>query len=163
MAEFHHSTFPAILITAIFYSLHHAGFQPEFTKLFFVGILYVTVFYFTHNIFSIFPFFGWYDSIGREQTKTATELAYAEVIGCNKKNLERHGKFLKKDGLYQRLLTVRQQRQGGFQPVHHHRMDNGFRNVYRFINNEIKHIPLAVCKSLQLQQVVVRVNRADKL
>lgn len=31
---------PAILITAIFYSLHHAGFQPEFTKLFFVGIMY---------------------------------------------------------------------------------------------------------------------------
>lgn len=48
---------PAILLTAIFYSLHHAGFQPEFTKLFFVGIMYVTVFYFTHNIFSIFPFF----------------------------------------------------------------------------------------------------------
>lgn len=48
---------PAILLTAIFYSLHHAGFQPEFTKLFFVGVMYVTVFYFTHNIFSIFPFF----------------------------------------------------------------------------------------------------------
>ena len=48
---------PAILITAIFYSFHHAGFQPEFTKLFFVGLMYVTVFYFTHNIFSIFPFF----------------------------------------------------------------------------------------------------------
>lgn len=48
---------PAILITAIFYSLHHAGFQPEFTKLFFVGIMYVTVFYFTQNIFSIFPVF----------------------------------------------------------------------------------------------------------
>ncbi len=30
-----------------------------------------------------------YDSIGREQTKTATELAYAKVIGYNKKNLER--------------------------------------------------------------------------
>ncbi len=37
--------------------LHHAGFQPEFTKLFFVGVMYVIVFYFTHNIFSIFPFF----------------------------------------------------------------------------------------------------------
>ncbi len=48
---------PSILITAVFYSLHHAGFQPEFTKLFFVGIMYVTVFYFTHNIFSIFPLF----------------------------------------------------------------------------------------------------------
>ena len=30
-----------------------------------------------------------YDSIGKEQTKTATELAYAEVIGYNRKNLER--------------------------------------------------------------------------
>ena len=30
-----------------------------------------------------------YDSICREQTKIATELAYAEVIGYNKKNLER--------------------------------------------------------------------------
>ncbi len=29
-----------------------------------------------------------YDNIGREQTKTATELAYAEVISYNKKNLE---------------------------------------------------------------------------
>lgn len=48
---------PAILLTAIFYSLHHAGFQPEFTKLFFVGIMYVTVFCLTRNLFSIFPFF----------------------------------------------------------------------------------------------------------
>ena len=30
-----------------------------------------------------------YDSISKEQTKTATELAYVEVIGYNKKNLER--------------------------------------------------------------------------
>ena len=30
-----------------------------------------------------------YDSISREQTNTATELAYAEVISYNKKNLER--------------------------------------------------------------------------
>ena len=30
-----------------------------------------------------------YDSIDKEQTKTATELAYAEIISCNKKNLER--------------------------------------------------------------------------
>ncbi|MBP3367637.1 MAG: hypothetical protein J6K96_11740 [Treponema sp.] len=48
---------PAVFLTAVFYSLHHAGFQPEFAKLFFVGIMYVSVFYFTHNIFSIFPFF----------------------------------------------------------------------------------------------------------
>ncbi len=30
-----------------------------------------------------------YDSIGKEQNKTTTELAYAEVISYNKKNLER--------------------------------------------------------------------------
>ena len=30
-----------------------------------------------------------YDSIGKEQTKTTTELAYAEVISYNKKNLDR--------------------------------------------------------------------------
>ena len=48
---------PAIIMTAAFYSLHHAGFQPEFLKLFFVGIMYVSVFYITKNIFSIFPFF----------------------------------------------------------------------------------------------------------
>ena len=29
------------------------------------------------------------DSIGREQTKIATELAYAEVISYNRKNFER--------------------------------------------------------------------------
>lgn len=48
---------PSVFLTAAFYSLHHAGFQPEFTKLFFVGILYVTVFYFTRSLFAIFPFF----------------------------------------------------------------------------------------------------------
>ncbi|RKI41236.1 hypothetical protein D7V86_10280 [bacterium D16-51] len=30
-----------------------------------------------------------YDSIGKEQSKTVTELAYAEVISCNRKNLAR--------------------------------------------------------------------------
>ena len=30
---------------------------PKFTKLFFVGIMYVTVFYLIQNIISIFPFF----------------------------------------------------------------------------------------------------------
>jgi len=48
---------PAILLTALIYSFHHAGFQPEFLELFFVGILYCSVFYITRNIFIIFPFF----------------------------------------------------------------------------------------------------------
>ena len=34
---------PAVLLTAAFYSLHHAGFQPEFVHLFFVGIMYCSV------------------------------------------------------------------------------------------------------------------------
>lgn len=48
---------PSVFLTAAFYSLHHAGFQPEFTKLFFVGIMYVGIFDITRNLFSIFPFF----------------------------------------------------------------------------------------------------------
>ena len=48
---------PSVILTSAFYSLHHAGFQPEFLKLFFVGILYISVFYLTRNIFCIFPFF----------------------------------------------------------------------------------------------------------
>lgn len=48
---------PAIILTAVFYSLHHAGFQPEFLKLFWVGGMYVSVFYITHNLLIIFPLF----------------------------------------------------------------------------------------------------------
>ena len=48
---------PAILLTSLFYSLHHAGFQPEFFKLFFVGMMYCSVFYITRNILILFPFF----------------------------------------------------------------------------------------------------------
>ena len=43
-----------------------------------------------------------YNSIGREQTKTATELAYAEVISYNKKNLERE--FQNESRQHNRLL-----------------------------------------------------------
>ncbi|MEA4970733.1 MAG: hypothetical protein VB051_09430 [Candidatus Pelethousia sp.] len=48
---------PANLLTAFFYSLGHAGFQPGFLKLLFVGILYCSTIYITGNIFIIFPFF----------------------------------------------------------------------------------------------------------
>ena len=48
---------PAIIVTSVFYSLHHAGFQPEFIKLFFVGVMYLAIFYITKNILIIFPFF----------------------------------------------------------------------------------------------------------
>lgn len=48
---------PSILLTAVFYSFHHAGFQPEFLKLIFVGIMYASVYRITRNVFIIFPFF----------------------------------------------------------------------------------------------------------
>lgn len=48
---------PGIILAALFYSFHHVGFQPEFVKLFFVGILFVSVFRITNNILIIYPFF----------------------------------------------------------------------------------------------------------
>ena len=48
---------PAVLLTSVFYSLHHAGFQPEFLHLFLVGLMYCGVFYITKNMLIIFPFF----------------------------------------------------------------------------------------------------------
>lgn len=48
---------PSILLTSAFYSLHHAGFQPEFLHLFLVGLMYCSVFYITKNMLIIFPFF----------------------------------------------------------------------------------------------------------
>lgn len=48
---------PAIILTSAFYSLHHAGFQPEFIHLFLVGLMYCSVFYITKNMLIIFPFF----------------------------------------------------------------------------------------------------------
>ncbi len=48
---------PAILLTSVFYSFHHAGFQPEFLHLFFVGAMYCSIYYITRNLLVIFPFF----------------------------------------------------------------------------------------------------------
>lgn len=48
---------PAIILTALFYSFHHAGFQPEFLKLFFVGIMSASIFRITKNILILYPFF----------------------------------------------------------------------------------------------------------
>lgn len=48
---------PAILLTSVFYSFHHAGFQPEFIHLFLVGLMYCSVYYITKNLLVIFPFF----------------------------------------------------------------------------------------------------------
>jgi membrane protease YdiL (CAAX protease family) len=48
---------PGILLAALFYTFHHVGLQPEFVKLFFVGIIFAGVFRTTRNILIIYPFF----------------------------------------------------------------------------------------------------------
>lgn len=48
---------PGILLAAVFYTFHHIGLQPEFVKLFFVGIIFASVFRITRNILIIYPFF----------------------------------------------------------------------------------------------------------
>jgi membrane protease YdiL (CAAX protease family) len=48
---------PAILLASIAYSFHHAGFQPEFLKLIFVGILFAIVFRVGNSALLIYPFF----------------------------------------------------------------------------------------------------------
>jgi len=72
---------PAILLAAMFYSFHHAGFQPEFGKLLFVGILYATVFRVGNSALLIYPFFwgvgGCYDVL--IQSKEVSEIVYPEM------------------------------------------------------------------------------------
>ncbi len=48
---------PGIVLAAIAYILHHTGDQPEFGKLFFVGILYASVFRMGNSILLDYPFF----------------------------------------------------------------------------------------------------------
>jgi membrane protease YdiL (CAAX protease family) len=48
---------PAIVLTALFYSFHHVGFEPEFGKLFLVGLLYAGAYRLGRSALVIFPFF----------------------------------------------------------------------------------------------------------
>ena len=56
---------PGVVLTAICYTFHHVGFQPEYGKLFWVGLLYATVYRLGNSALLIFPFFlgvgGTYD------------------------------------------------------------------------------------------------------
>lgn len=62
---------PGIIITAMFYALHHAGFQPEFGKLTLVGILYAATYRSGNSMLLIYPFFwgvgGCYDVLIQSQ------------------------------------------------------------------------------------------------
>ena len=46
-----------IVLAAAFYSLHHLGFQTEFVKLFFVGIMYGAACRWARSVLIIYPFF----------------------------------------------------------------------------------------------------------
>jgi len=71
---------PGIVLAAGFYALHHAGFQPEFSKLFLVGVLYGTTMRLGNSVLLIFPFFlgvgGIYDVLLK--SKVVAPIAYPE-------------------------------------------------------------------------------------
>jgi membrane protease YdiL (CAAX protease family) len=69
---------PSILITAVLYSFHHAGFQPEFGKLILVGVLMASLFRLGGSFVIIFPFFWWlgagWDVLVQSQTAASANL-----------------------------------------------------------------------------------------
>jgi len=62
---------PGVLLTALFYAFHHVGFQPEYGKLVFVGLIYATTYSLGNSALLIFPFFlgvgGLYDVLIQSQ------------------------------------------------------------------------------------------------
>ena len=72
---------PAIILTAVFYAFHHIGFQPEYGKLVFVGLLYATTYRLGNSALLIFPFFlgvgGTYDVL--IQSQVVSPILYPEV------------------------------------------------------------------------------------
>jgi hypothetical protein len=72
---------PAIAMTALFYSFHHIGFQPEYSKLFFVGLIYATTYHLGNSFLLIFPFFlgvgGTYDVL--IQSKAVSPILHPEI------------------------------------------------------------------------------------
>jgi membrane protease YdiL (CAAX protease family) len=47
---------PGILLSAVFYSFHHAGFQPEYGKLFVVGVVFAVIYRIGNSILLLYPF-----------------------------------------------------------------------------------------------------------
>lgn len=72
---------PAVVLTALFYSFHHLGFQPEYGKLFFVGLLYAITYRLGNSALLIFPFFlgvgGTYDVL--IQSQVVSPVLYPEI------------------------------------------------------------------------------------
>lgn len=46
---------PSIILSAMFFSLHHIGFQPEFLKLFLVGLTFISIMRIPNHWFIIIP------------------------------------------------------------------------------------------------------------
>jgi membrane protease YdiL (CAAX protease family) len=72
---------PAVILTALFYAFHHIGFQPEYGKLIFVGVLYATVYRLGNSALLIYPFFlgvgGTYDVL--IQSKAVSPILFPEI------------------------------------------------------------------------------------
>jgi membrane protease YdiL (CAAX protease family) len=72
---------PAVILTALFYAFHHIGFQPEYGKLIFVGLLYAITYRLGNSALLIFPFFlgvgGTYDVL--IQSQKVSPILYPEI------------------------------------------------------------------------------------
>ena len=81
-----------IILAAAFYAFHHVGFQPEYGKLFLVGILYGTVYRLGNSALLVFPFFlgvgGVYDVLFKSKVVAPVEhvelrtIALAALMCC---------------------------------------------------------------------------------
>lgn len=74
-----------IVLASLFYAFHHAGFQPEFTKLFLVGLMYATVFRLGNSVLLIYPFFlgtgGVYDVLIKSQVVSPIQYPEIRTLG----------------------------------------------------------------------------------
>jgi membrane protease YdiL (CAAX protease family) len=72
---------PGIFLCAVFYSLHHAGFQPEFGKLFVVGLTFGVIYRIGNSILLLYPFLAGvgatYDVL--IQSKKVAPILYPEI------------------------------------------------------------------------------------
>lgn len=72
---------PGIILAALFYAFHHVGFQQEYGKLIFVGLMYATVYRIGNSALLIFPFFlgvgGIYDVL--IQSQVVSPILYPEI------------------------------------------------------------------------------------
>ena len=72
---------PGVVLCAVFYSLHHVGFQPEFGKLFVVGLIFAVVYRIGNSVLLLYPFFvgvgATYDVF--IQSKEVTPVLFPEI------------------------------------------------------------------------------------